>query len=413
MTSPPRSRRPLACIALLIATTLASPLQAAASDAGAASAPDSLATSAHTRFGSGTPHRLLHKALERLPPLARAGQRRALAVITDFSDRRLEDWAGPGFNSEAEVRTQLDAMEAHWEWMSHEREDMDWDIVRITLPVALAPDAYASWPQFRDAVASRLRQQVDVARYDADGDGVIDSAWAITASGNAEYDWLVGGASRNAGVNLFVDGQGSLSVVVGATGNFNHEVDHTLGLPDLYGPNDTLHYLTLMSDSWPVPPNDFSAYERSRLGWLRPRSLGIGQHSVRLRNASEHFDAVRIASGRPGEYFLLEYRRRPDSGFGSSAPWHNGIAVYHVLESASQANDPPLVRLEAADGAIALGEAPQFVDFLYPGNAYQRSPLWLTPYGARLPVAALDRVEWEGNALRLRIRVLPRVPLRS
>lgn len=364
----------------------------------------------HHAFGSGTPRALIRKQLERLPLVPKVTRRRALAVITDYADTRLEDWNGPGFNSTPEVRRTLDQMEAHWEWLSHGKENMDWDIIRVTLPVNRSAGAYAGWPEFRDAVATLIRQQVDVSRYDANDDGVIDSAWVIVANQDSGFDYLIGGASSHAGVNLFVDGQASLSVVVNAYGNFNHELGHTLGLPDLYGPYDTVHYLTLMSDSWPVPPNDFTAYERSLMGWLTPRTLAPGRHTVTLRNASRHFDAVRIPTGREGEYFLIEYRKRPDSGFGSSAPFHNGLAVYHVLENSSQWIDPPLLKLVPADGRIAAGDAPQLTDFAYPGNPDQQQPLLLRSHFGGVPVAALEDLRWEGEALRFDIKVLPPLP---
>jgi hypothetical protein len=361
----------------------------------------------HGVFGSGNPRAQIRKQLSRLPLVPHVTERRALAVITDFADSRLENWQGPGINSEAKLRAQLDKMEAHWEWLSHGKEEMTWDILRITLPVPLAPGAFNGWWEYREAAATLVRQQVDVSRYDANGDGVIDSAWLVASSQDREYDWLIGGASSNGGVNLFVDGQASLSVQVGATGNFNHELGHTLGLPDLYGPYDTVHYLTLMSDSWPVPPNDFTAYERSLLGWLKPRTLDAGRHRVTLRNAGEHFDAVRIPTGRPNEFFLIEYRKRPDSGFGSSAPYHDGLAVYHVLENSSQWIDPPLLKLEAADGHIAPGEAPQFNDFYYPGNPDMKSPRVLRSYSAGIPVALIGDVERRGDVIRVDVRVLP------
>lgn len=395
------SRRGLAGLAGALALCLAAAAHASHP------APEAGVLADHNAFGSGNPRAYIRKQLERLPLVPLATRRRALAVITDYADTRLEDWTGAGFNSPGEVRTTLDKMESHWEWLSHGKENMDWDIIRVTLPVNRSAGAYPGWFEFRDAVAARIRQQVDVSRYDANGDGVIDSAWVIVANQGADYDYLIGGTSSNGGVNLFVDGQASLSVRVDAYGNFNHELGHTLGLPDLYGPYDTLHYLTLMSDSWALPPNDFTAYERSLLGWLKPRTLAPGRHAVRLRDASHRFEAVRIPTGREGEYFLIEYRQRPDSGFGSSAPYYNGLAIYHVLENSSQWTDPPLVKLVPADGQIAPDQAPQLTDFAYPGNPFQRQPLVLRSHFGGVPVATLDKLRQDGDALRVDIKVLP------
>ncbi|MFS2007726.1 hypothetical protein ACEN9F_29365 [Duganella sp. CT11-25] len=212
------------------------------------------------------------------------------------------------------------------------------------------------------------------------------------------YDYLIGGTSSNAGVTLFVDTQDSLSVISEATGNFNHEVNHAVGdVPDLYGTYDTLHYLTLLSDSWTLPPQDLTAYERMLLGWLEPRPLHRGSQNVRLASPSQRMDAVRIDTSRPSEYFLLEYRHRPDSGFGSNAPPYNGLAVYHVLEGSDQWTDPPLLKLEAADGAIAPNAFPELSDFLSPDNPAMKRPLVLRSYFDDKEVFRLDNLYWTGG----------------
>jgi M6 family metalloprotease-like protein len=260
----------------------------------------------HGLMSSGAPLREgIRKQLEQLPLAKPVTTRRALAVITDFQDSRFEDWQGPGYNTVGEVAQTLEQMEAHWEWLSHGKEDMEWDIIRITLPTTLNPDAYPGWPEFRDAAGALIRAQVDITRYDANDDGVIDSAWLVLASKDQEFGYLIGGTSTNGGVNLFVDGQGNLSAATNSYGNYNHELGHTLGLPDLYGPYGTINYLSVMADSWPVPPQDFTAYERSLLGWAKPRTLAPGKHTVTLRPATSSFDAVRISSGRANEFFLI------------------------------------------------------------------------------------------------------------
>ncbi|MDF3031941.1 MAG: carbohydrate-binding, CenC-like protein [Moraxellaceae bacterium] len=364
-------------------------------------------------FGSGKPlplrgRVLLQKLREHFPRMPVITQRKALAVITDFSNAKLEDWTGPGFNDTGDIRATLDLMETHWAWLSHGREDIDWDIIRVTLPVPLAPDAFGGWPEFRNTVAALVRAQVDIADYDANRDGIIDSVWVIASSQGQEFDYLIGGTSSNGGVNLFVDTQANLAVTSNAYGNFNHELAHTFGVPDLYGEFDTQHYLTLMSDSWPVPPQDFTAYERTLLGWAQPRLLGAGTHRVELRVATRSFDVVRIDTGRPGEFFLIEYRRRPDEGFSSVAPPYDGLTVFHLQEGSNQNVDPPLMKLEPADGQINPNQAPDLTDFFYPGNPAMELPYRLHSYFAGLPVAEITNVQWAGSdRIAVDIRVLP------
>jgi hypothetical protein len=187
-----------------------------------------------------------------------AAVRKGLAIITDFANRRLEDWTGAGVKSVEDLSVQLRKMEQHWDWLSRGSETMRWDIIRVQLPEPEVADAYPNWGAFRDAVITLAREQVRTEDYDVNGDGVIDAAWLVVSLGNDQLPFVIGGTSRNAGANLFVDGQASDSINAGATGNFNHELGHCLGLPDMYGTYSTMSTLTDMAFSWPVPPPDFS-----------------------------------------------------------------------------------------------------------------------------------------------------------
>ncbi len=306
--------------------------------------------------------------------------RRALAVITDFADTRLESWTGPGFRSEADVRAQLDQMSAHWAFLSHDTEQMQWDIIRVQLPQAFTSDAFPGSNEFRDEVIRLARQQINAADYDFDHDNIIDTVWIIASTNGRVVPWLLGGTTRNDDANNFVDGQDSLSVRSGATGNFNHEVGHTRGLRDLYGDFSTIAELSDMSNSWPVPPPDFSAYDRIHIGWETPVVLAPGAHTIDVPDANTAFASFEVPTARPEEYFLIEYRRRPASGFGSVSSFdYNGIVVYHVFEASDQGIDPPLLKVEPADGVI-FAQAPQTNDVFFPGNTAMVLPNILRTY---------------------------------
>lgn len=325
-------------------------------------------------------------------------KRKGLAVITDFADTQLEDWQGLGINTISELADQLHKMEDHWAWLSRGQEKFTWDIIRVTLPVNLQADAYPSWWDYRNAIADLVKQQIDITKYDQNHDGNVDTVWVITSTSGKHYDnYMVGGASFNNGVNMFADGQDSQSVVSGATGNFNHEVGHTIGLPDIYGPYGTLGYLTLMADSWPVPSQDFSAYERSLLGWVKPKEIRRTTKKIHLSSANKNMAAVRVSTLRDNEYFLIEYRHRPDSGFGSAAPLYNGLAVYHIFENSNQSNNPPLVKLEAADGYIAPDSSPELTDFLYPENFNMQRPFAVHSYYGGRKIFEIDNLHWAGD----------------
>jgi M6 family metalloprotease-like protein len=332
--------------------------------------------------------------------------RKGLLVIADFADRTLETWQGEGFTSVADVRRQLLDMRNHWEWLSRGREQFRWDIVRVTLPEPAGPAAYPSWPAYREAVITLARQQVKTADYDVNGDGIIDTAWIIVSNGDVPTgDYAIGGSSRNAGANTFVDGQASASVRGAATGNFNHEVGHNLGLPDMYGTYGTLDTLTVMSYSWPVPPPDMAAWERLTLGWLEPRVVTQTTPDVWLPSANGDMAAVMVPTEQDNEYFLIEYRTRPDSGYGSATPDFNGLAVYHVLEGSWNSRYPPLVKLEPADGTVEYSEAMDLDNLVYPGNPRMVLPMVLRTYAGE-EVFRLENVEWRNGGLEFDL-VLP------
>jgi M6 family metalloprotease-like protein len=282
--------------------------------------------------------------------------RRALAVIADFAGTRLEDWHGPGFDSVAKVRAQLDAMSDHWRFLRRGLETVGWSIVRVQVPQAVTGDAFATSRAFRDEVVKLAAGQLDVTDYDFDGDGVIDTVWIIAATGGQAPAWTSGETSSSSGANVFVDRQDSARVQAGATGELNHDVGVTRGLRDLHGDLDNVGDLSLMANCARQPPNDFSAYDRLHLGWLVPRLVGTGAATIDIADANDALVAFEVTTARPDELFLLEYRRRPASGYASAAitPF-DGFVVYHVLEGSDQSLDPPLLRVE---GILGPGAAP-------------------------------------------------------
>lgn len=293
---------------------------------------------------------------------------RALCLIADFSDATLEQHTGPGLRSVEEVRAMLDAMERHWRWASLETHRVEWEIARVRLDQPLSAGSFTDWAAYRDEVVRKARESLDLEPYDADGDGILDAMWIVASGHDSPPAYLSGGASRHLGANLFVDAQSSQSVAAGAYGNFNHETGHCLGLPDLYGPFGTIGFLSLMHDSWAVPANGFSAFDRMKLGWFEPTPVAQTTRGIELAPAEEELAAVRIPTPRAAEYFLVEYRRRPQSGYGSTPVDHDGLTILHVFEPGTQQLDPPLLKLEAADGAIAPESFPQPSDFWSPEN---------------------------------------------
>ena len=129
-----------------------------------------------------------------------------------------------------------------------------------------------------------------------------------------------------------------------------------------------MNKLTVMNDSWALPPQDFSAYERVALGWVEPEVVRTSRHGVWLPSANQQLAAVMVPTVRPAEYFLIEFRDPPPTGYGSATQGYKGLAVYHVLAGSSMWQDPPLVKLEPADGEIAPNQALDPNDFIFPEN---------------------------------------------
>ncbi len=332
---------------------------------------------------------------------------RALCVVADFADATLEGHKGAGFRSLADVRAMLDRMERHWWWLSQGTIRMEWEILRVRLDQPLTRDAFSSWSEFRTAVVEKVEEQVDVHDYDADGDGLLDTMWIVASTHGQAPHYVAGGASLHLRSRVFVDSQSSRSVVVGAYGNFNHEVGHNLGLPDLYGPFGTLGYLSLMHDSWAQPANGFCAFDRMLLGWLTPKRVAATTRGLELAPAEEDFAAALIPISRV-EYFLVEYRRRPQSGYGS-ATWarFDGLSILHVFELSAQTQDPPLLKVEPADGSIAPDSSPMPEDLWTPERA--RGPFVARSYlggGEQFRIENLTRV---GGRLRFDV-VMPSSP---
>ncbi len=333
---------------------------------------------------------------------------RALCVVADFADTTLEGHKGAGFRSLADVRAMLDRMERHWWWLSLGTHRMEWEIRRVRLDQRLTPNAFSSWKEYRAAVVEKVEEQVNVRDYDADGDGVLDTMWIVASTHARAPHYVSGGASPHLRSRVFVDSQSSRSVVEGAYGNFNHEVAHNLGLPDLYGPFGSLGPLSLMDDSWAQPANGFCAFDRMRLGWLTPKRVEATMRGLELAPAEDGFAALLIPA-TPSEYFLVEYRRQPRAGYGSAPRSRfDGLSVLHVFEPSDQTQDPPLLKVEPADGSVAPDSSPTAADLWTPEGA--RGPFVARSYLGAGDLFRIENLTRVGGRLRFDVVMPPSPP---
>jgi hypothetical protein len=346
-----------------------------------------------------------------------AAVRKGLAIIVDFADVRLEDWVEPldspvppGFHSEDDIREVLQQMTGHWEWLSRGAERVIWGLTRVQLPRELVENAYASDAEFRRAVIDLA--DVSAEDYDQDGDGMLEGMWMIVSAqdrqaGDPGFAFLSAGGAQVDNVKSFVDGQGSYAVRYRRYGAFNHEFARAAALPELYGRFSTVNAMTLMASGVEhLPGDDLSAFDREQFGWLRPVEVGPGVQRLALPSADVALAALKIPTARSYEYFLIEYRKTPVSGFGSLAPAYDGLAVYHAFTPATQNQDPPKLKLEAAGEPVLAGGDAEPEDLFYPENHAMELPRVLRSYVTNEPIFQINGVTRTSDGMAVDLEVL-------
>ena len=197
--------------------------------------------------------------------------------------------------------------------------------------------------------ADAINAQVDFSIYDLNSNGDVNHICIIFAGQGANFGtsnapWP---HNSNCPTGLFsrkkVDGKILNHYMcvseIGYTtpegiGTFIHELGHALGLPDLYNTtaigSDTPNWWSIMDvgsylDNSTAPCN-YSAYERTALGWHSYTPL-TAPADVKLRPMAEHNFACVIETGRDRDFYVLE--NRPATGWDRALPG-SGMLIWHI-----------------------------------------------------------------------------------
>ena len=194
-----------------------------------------------------------------------------------------------------------------------------------------------------------IQTKASYSIYDNDNDGYVDNVCIITAGrsesdgGGADCIWPQQGFLHEHGGTIMAGGMTIDCYTVcseySTAGTFCHELGHVFGLQDLYDTDGRLSggtckglWGTLSLMDWGGVLPCLSAIELETLGIGTPVEPD-GNH-VTLRPIGTSREYMRLESGNPGEYFLLECR--------SSSGWDEcvggrGLVVYHIDKSLSDA----------------------------------------------------------------------------
>ena len=187
------------------------------------------------------------------------------------------------------------------------------------------------------------------AELDVDGDGYIDSVtFLIAGSSSDDYGALLWPHSWNlddidgsscSEIGGMKVGEYSFNFLDGLTlGLLAHETAHVFGAPDLY--HSSYDYAPvgewcLMQSQHDIPQYMLTYVREKYIGGLAEGRIGditaSGNYELSPVDSETGRIAYRIYTENPDEYFMVEYRRKTDSGFESGLPG-SGLVVYRVRE---------------------------------------------------------------------------------
>lgn len=273
-----------------------------------------------------------------------------------------------------------------------------------------------------------IKNQVNFANYDWDGDGEVENIYVIYA-GYAQssgapastiwpHQWNLSDRD-NYGKSLSLDGvtidtyacgselYGTSGKKIEGVGTMCHEYSHCLGLPDFYDTN----YKAVGMSSWSLMdsgcyngdgycPAGYTAYERMYCGWLTPVELSSITTIEGMKNIEDHPEAYIIYNENiMDEYYILANHQL--TGWDEEAYGH-GLMILHVdydqtaweENTVNNSASRQRMTLIPADGKLADGSARELAGDLWPGTKNNTA---LTD--ETTPAATLYRANSDGQKL--------------
>lgn len=294
------------------------------------------------------------------------GDRRQLTVLAKFADQgflgdslqTLEQW-GKILNAKNLKDTLLyGSLHDYFYDQSYGQLNLEFDLMYVTVDSMMKyhSTAYAdeNSKYLIQDIVEILKDSIDWAPYDWDGDSYVDQLLVIFAgmgqndggSGNtiwahqwwmSEYTFGEAITINSGGQDYIIDAHCCVPELsgrndYGSFGTLCHEYSHCFGLPDFYGDKSYLGNWDLMDhgnyNGDGFHPCGYSAYERTYMGWLTPLEL-VGDTAITGMMALSDTPITYLIrnEGWADEYYLVENRQK--KGWDETLP-DSGIVVCHV-----------------------------------------------------------------------------------
>ncbi len=198
-----------------------------------------------------------------------------------------------------------------------------------------------------------LPDDIDLSVYDNDGNGIVDNVHIIfagygeEAGGPSSAIWsheypyplsVTKNGYKFAGYSCTPELRSNMGNGISRIGVICHELGHAFGANDFYDVDYSSNgsyegtgvWDIMASGSWNnsgVTPANFNPYVKIvDFGWVTPINIE-GNNTFALPSYNFFPSVLRLPTGNPGDYYLLEYRTR--QSFDEALPGE-GVLIYHV-----------------------------------------------------------------------------------